>query len=348
MNLLRVRCGKGQTCSWEGELGQFLAHSTKCPSRVVSCPMKCQSADGQLFQCLLLDLDTHMERDCPYRMSHCPHCYLEGTHKEINDQHLQNCPLVLTTCPSEGCQVEISSSLLLFHLLTDCQFALIECKYNPLGCIVTLPRSEMSLHEGDKEFHLCVLEKSMKAMQQEMQTIQKDISVLKERQMEKASRPALHRVTFKLKQFSRYDPKDSFTFDNIFSDAEKQEYRLRMKVLPKNDGYLSVYFFLMKGPNDDQLSWPFRGEIFVELLNQARDRNHHQMTVEFHRSHGNRVRKDMASSRGFGLQEFMDLVKLRRTIGRRGNKIQYLVDDSLYFRVAIKTFVKKAWLTCTA
>jgi len=206
----------------------------------------------------------------------------------------------------------------------------------------------MDLHEGNRDIHLNVLTQSVKAMQQQMEITRKEISILKETQVEKASKPALHTLTFKLLRFSLYDQKDSIPFDNIFSDAEKQEYRLRMKVLPNNDGYLSVYFFLMKGANDDQLCWPFSGDIYVEVLNQARDQNHYQMKVEFHRSHGKRVTEGVASSQGFGLSQFMDLAKLRRTIGRRGNKIQYLMDDNLYFRVSIKPRVKKAWLTCTA
>ena len=37
----------------------------------------------------------------------------------------------------------------------------------------------------------------------------------------------------------------------------------------------------MKGPHDDGLTWPLRGEFEVKLLNQVSDGDHHSETVDF-------------------------------------------------------------------
>jgi len=45
--------------------------------------------------------------------------------------------------------------------------------------------------------------------------------------------------------------------------------------------YLSVFLYLMKGPHDDELTWPLRGELKVKLLNQISDSGHHSETIDF-------------------------------------------------------------------
>ena len=37
----------------------------------------------------------------------------------------------------------------------------------------------------------------------------------------------------------------------------------------------------MKGPYDDGLTWPLRGKLGINLLNQISDSEHHSMTVTF-------------------------------------------------------------------
>ena len=39
--------------------------------------------------------------------------------------------------------------------------------------------------------------------------------------------------------------------------------------------HLSVELYLMKGQNDDELTWPLRGKFEIKLLNQISDSEHH-------------------------------------------------------------------------
>ena len=45
--------------------------------------------------------------------------------------------------------------------------------------------------------------------------------------------------------------------------------------------HVSVFAYLIKGDNDDSLTWPFTGTVTFELLNQLEDRNHHKASVTF-------------------------------------------------------------------
>ncbi len=51
---------------------------------------------------------------------------------------------------------------------------------------------------------------------------------------------------------------------------------MRLRVDANGDGngkgtHVSVYICLMRGDNDDNLKWPFKGTIEVSLLNQLED-----------------------------------------------------------------------------
>ena len=63
-------------------------------------------------------------------------------------------------------------------------------------------------------------------------------------------------------------------------------YKFRLNVHPNgiNDGsgsHPSVHAELMKGEYDDELEWPFEGDIRIELMNWREDKNHHSATICF-------------------------------------------------------------------
>ena len=59
---------------------------------------------------------------------------------------------------------------------------------------------------------------------------------------------------------------------------------MQMKVYPNGDAgkavgsHMSVSLYLMKGPYDEQLKWPMKGEYEVKLLNQISNSMHHSVT----------------------------------------------------------------------
>jgi len=45
------------------------------------------------------------------------------------------------------------------------------------------------------------------------------------------------------------------------------------------DTHISLFFYAMRGEYDDNLAWPAKGTIAVELLNQHSDSNHHAVSI---------------------------------------------------------------------
>jgi hypothetical protein len=90
---------------------------------------------------------------------------------------------------------------------------------------------------------------------------------------------------------------------------------------------------VLKGRHDATLKWPFRGK---ELLNQLTDRNHFTQAEEVMLREGEQTQCLS-----------IDHPKLAHN---REMNTQYLMDDTLYFRVSVKVESDgpKPWLKCTA
>ena len=157
-------------------------------------------------------------------------------------------------------------------------------------------------------------------------------------------------MTFKLTDFKNRRAKNERYYSPHFSTS-RSGYKLCIGVVVSglNDGkgtHVSVFAFLMKGDNDDSLTWPFTGTVTFELLNQLEDKNHHKVTVIFHadREASKRVVNGERAVHGLGLPKYIsyDYLDLMSE-----TNCQYLSDDTLVFRVSARAPNYKPWLECT-
>ena len=100
----------------------------------------------------------------------------------------------------------------------------------------------------------------------------------------------------------------------------------------------SVYAYLMQGPYDDDLLWPFQGAITIQLLNQLEDGNHHTYTFNFNETTDptviNRVTSGERAGSAWGTSIFLPHTQL--DLNTKGN-CRYLKDDQLKFRISKAT-----------
>ena len=96
--------------------------------------------------------------------------------------------------------------------------------------------------------------------------------------------------------------------------------------------HLSVFLYLMKGPHDDELTWPLRGKFEIKLLNQISDSEHHSKTLPYDNTSdrpANRVMKGNKSGSGWGWSQYISNENLNNITPT----CQYLKDDCLFFLV---------------
>ena len=101
-------------------------------------------------------------------------------------------------------------------------------------------------------------------------------------------------------------------------------------------GTLQVYSYLLRGEYDAGLSWPFRGTVVVQLLNQLSDDKHYDHVFDYSRAsdgESQRVTSGEKSTSKISSTPYLPIASLESN----SSKIcQYLKDDCLKFRVFVK------------
>ena len=94
---------------------------------------------------------------------------------------------------------------------------------------------------------------------------------------------------------------------------------------------MSIFTYMMQGPFDDHLKWPFRGVITIQIVNQAGDHDHIEKTntTESDISAGRVIDKERAYC-GWGVHQFLAHDDLPHNAIK---KTQYLKDNHLIVRV---------------
>ena len=101
--------------------------------------------------------------------------------------------------------------------------------------------------------------------------------------------------------------------------------------------HVSVYVYLMSGEYDDMLTWPFRGDITIQLVNQNSDEDHVEKIVDFTDENvaaaadriSGRVTSGGRAKSGWGRPTLISHPTLESVAGTK----QYLKNDCLKFRV---------------
>ena len=345
---LRVKCAN-LGCAWVGELRFLEEHHATCDHALLPCPNEC--IDGTTpVRVLRKDLATHLKEKCPNRSNQCPHCGEEGKLCDITTSHLESCTKIEVPCPNKGCSAKLPRCDIPEHRKTFCPFEEVACKYSTIGCKEKSLRKELKDHENNDQLHLHI---AMEAIlkHDSSQTRLNKVETIQQDQLARICTLTGGHFTFKVDKFSQCKASGEAFYSPPFY-THHGGYKMCIKVYANGVGngegtHVSEYATLMRGENDDNLTWPFTGDVTVELLNQLEDKEHHQDTIPYRDDKDNEynsrvVDRERAPS-GWGRSTFISHADLGPATTR-----QFLKDDCLYFRVSVKaTPNPKPWLTCT-
>ena len=345
-----VVCSK--SCGWKGDLRSLDEHIAKsCSNALVTCPNLCNNGQvkvarknlkrhmknkcprrkkacphcGQMNE--LTQLTDHQWNKCPKRHYQCPHCNEAGCYDERTTAHLDVCPKIVIQCPK--CSVPIARGDITKHSLT-CPHEPAPCKYHNIGCRERPLRKDLEHHEKDIQLHLATATDKVLELTNALYI--------------------KNTTTFKVNHISEQKSTDQRFFSPPFSTS-RFGYKMCVRVHANGYGdgkgtHVSVFAFLLKGDNDDSLTWPFTGTVTFELLNQLEDKNHRKLTVTFQADVvvSQRVVDRERAPLGYGHPKFISLTEL----GYQPDKnCQYLKDDTLVFRVSAEASDYKPWLECS-
>ena len=314
-----------------------------CDAVHIPCPNACTDIRGQTVEILRRNLQEHLTNECPRRKHRCPHCEEMGEYGERTTSHLETCPMMIVQCSNHDCDAIIFRCDVSTHSLT-CDYEPVFCKYAEVGCEERPLRKDLKKHEDDAELHFPIVTEAVLTLKQKATKQTKEMAALKSMLSKRTSL-----FTFKTVNFGQYKSKDKSFFSQPFYTFRKG-YNMCMEVKANGMHYakgthVSVFACLMKGDNDDSLTWPFTGTVTVELLNQLEDRNHHKCSFNFLATDRFSQRVvDGETRRGWGISPFIPHTKLDH---QPDKNCQYLKDDTLVFRVSAEAPNYKPWLEPT-
>ena len=308
------------------------SHFDKCGKYPVTCPKKCQNDPFERNK-----VENHLNDECPLTEVSCPFAYA-------------GCEVKLLRKDMPGHTTDFSVHL---PLMASCTQIDIERKQK-----ATESQFEEKLSAMERQF-----EEKQRAMERQfeekLKATEKQYQVLLEKQRATERNSTMleeklamledtHQIKSALGKFP-IDFQVTFEEEDIFLPpffTHPYGYKMCIHVYQNGDyggegTHISLFTCLMRGPFDDQLKWPFRGEVTIQIVNQAGDHSHFEKTIQYSdktkdicagRVIGNEVR-----STGWGYDTFIAHTALAYNAAM---KTQYLKDNIITVRVVRVTTIQ--------
>lgn len=349
---LKVHCtNKSQGCDWADCLSSLQEHlNAKCQYAEVECPQGCSASIQRST------LEHHLQEACEKRMYTCLYCQVyRNTFDVVTDEHANVCPSFPVQCPNR-CNLGTVDRCCLEQHLCLCPQQELDCPLHRAGCTVKVFRKDMDGHMKDNvHTHLALLssltlELKLDLEQKEDQLRQKDETIAHIEHDLRKKDERIDRVESNLLRLMPVPPVD-MTLANFellrANDCEWNSpsfyshpggYKMCLRVCPNGvhpckGQLLAMFFCIEKGEFDDELTWPCRGVVVIEMLNQEYDRTEHALGHVMKRLKFCLPRMyHRAIGTGYGPGRFFPISELSE--GKAGGvKYTFLRFDRLHFRI---------------
>lgn len=331
---LEVECAmKGRGCGWKGSLEHLDAHldvdSGTCGFVDVDCPNKCV----QFVQ--KRDLATHLDKKCVKRDFFCQYCNFKSTYEDVSNNHWPVCQLFPIPCPN-GCEILALERGDLDAHIQLCSLEEVTCDFSYAGCHVRLVREEMERHLADNlQRHVLLMNKAVqeKVVQLETRLEQKDEQVRKlEDQLQKSTQRVvkLEKLNGLFTVLNFQKMKNDGTSYGVYLYTHPGGYKVDFQIVPNGwrsgrGTHVSMQLCSCGGDNYDQLKWPAKCTVTLQLLNQHQDQDHVTMTGLY-----------QWTVTSVCIWSNYQLIAHKDLEWNAAKKTQYLKDDCLRFRATFK------------
>ena len=297
-------------------------------------------------------LHNHEVNECLQRPFKCSCCDdYESTFEDVTTKHVSVCPSRLMPCANE-CGETLQRKDLAGHLKTTCPLHVIECSFHYAGCEEKLPRKDMPAHIKDNlaehmSLQAISTERQLKEqaisteqqLKQQAITHQQQVDELKYKVQSLESFVRAHLqimpLTLIVNNFSKMKERNVRWNSEPFY-THSCGYKMTSSVVPNDaeGSHVGVYAYLRHSNFDNQLTWPFRGAICIELVDQESNKEHRRHCVRFDQA----PEKCTYPHGGLGWE-------CRRFISHTDLSPKYLKNDSLCFRLSYISYehVLKYW-----
>ena len=307
-------------------------------------------------------INHHQSEECPKRPFTCKHCKdYKSSYEDITTNHWSVCGCYPVPC-SNKCGAVLQRQNFESHIAKDCPLTVINCDFHYAGCKVRLPRKDMGKHlrvelvthtsmtAVSYQLQIASHQQQITSLQQHvasyklqqgqdrqrMGELVKDNETLKQRvnelereqEKDRSLMRALHPesiippVDFIMPKFEQHKE----NYDEWFSPPFYTHHRGYKLCLRCNGTILfthvSVNIYMMRGEFDDELKWPFIGQVTIQLLSQDGSNEHRTKTITL--DNHSRITEGDRGKDGHGEHNFISLDDCSK---------RYIKDNSLHFRI---------------
>ena len=302
LNNLKVYCSnKDAGCGWSDTLGKLHQHLNVAndSDKLSGClfeRVSCRYCEAILQR---QDIKEHETKECPKRPFLCVHCNeYEASFEDVTHKHIPVCPAQIVECPNK-CGAKIERKCVENHSLNDCPLYEIDCTFLYAGCKVKLLRKDMPAHIADNlANHMSLQQETMlkeldglKVELREQKTehsqlteqlrrsnirielLEKAVGNFRSEQLATRTHFRLTPIRFFVTDFSsKRINRKVWNSPPFYTHPQGYKLCLDIHTNGTDDGegtHISVYIYLMSGEFDNQLKWPFRERVTIQLLASA-------------------------------------------------------------------------------
>ena len=375
LNTLPIWCTEG--CGQKVELGQLKNHLPQCPCVQYNCPYGCgqqyqrqyieehkEKCPKRPFICGYCKYQSTYEvivnehyPVCDKYPIICPNeCSEDEIEQGVLQDHLNKCPFQVVECEFShmGCQEKVRRCDLAQHLSDNgVQHSALSSKmiYESLQKMMEekdrqLQEKEAQIAEKDRELKEVIQEKDRQLQEKDKKL--DDLSKKLE-QLECVFASINDKVCdvpfFTMTEFQEMKDKKAQWFDrgewlspSYFTHVNGYKMCFELDLKGFLTTSLHIYSYMMQGPHDDILEWPFNGKVIVRLLNQCG--NHHHYDYVFDYKDNDRGRRVISGERGSHLSTQSTCLPLDQLDYNADINCLYLKDDCLKFKVIVSLYNK--------
>ena len=281
----------------------------------------------------------HEANECLKRPYKCDVCNeFESTFEDVTTEHIKVCACGLVPCPND-CGVSLQRKAVEDHRATNCLLEIVSCSFSYAGCEEKFPRKDMPDHISESlAVHMSLQaishQKQLKKLEIQIQKLQNEVKVLRSKGLEDLKCVFTHLrimpVTLIMNGFAEKKRSNSRWQSQPFY-SHQNGYKMVLSVGCNGYGagegtHISVYLSIMHGEFDNELEWPFRGALSIQLLNQEGTDDHFHLILAFDDAPERYTCRvtDGDGNSGWGFPKFIAHADLSR----------YLKNNSLCFKVS--------------
>ena len=350
--------GEKGGCEWRGKLGEYEQHLNRNPSlenQLTGCQfveVECEHGCGEWFQ--RRHVAAHQKGTCPKRPYSCEYCCeYKSTFEDVTKNHHHQCNRFPVMCPNKCQEAPFERQKVENHVKVECPLTEVNCPLHYAGCEVRLPRKDIPEHMRDTVTHLTLLATVTQTLLKENQELKQQLEVKQstseayyhnqkatEKEVANLKKEVhelrLHLGGFPIDFHVNYAIKEDQYLPSFYTHSHGHCMCIEVDTNGNGPGkgtHVSIFTHLMQGTYDDHLKWPFRGEITIQIVNQAGDHSHVEDTIPYDDRTSNIyagrvIGKERAD--GWGRQKFLAHTDLEYNAAK---KTQYLKDDIIIVRV---------------